>query len=186
MKSLVNIILVFSILISFSFVPKNKKFPEINYYTLDGKHITNSFFNGKKTIVIMGHLGCPSAMLLLKDIETLNVDSVQTLTVLENTMAQVVDFNASDKNPWSSLRTHFRMNPITKNIIAECVKENVKKHGDNIIIGAQCSKLSRKIRTKSSPTMIFVDGTGNIYKKIEGYYDHKEQNHRIRTLLNQI
>lgn len=161
-----------------------REFPTINYQTIDGKNITNDFFKGKKTIVILGHLGCPAAMLLLEDLNSFEPEPFQILIFLENTHEQVMDFNSSEKNNWSSLRNYFKVQPITQNVIAECETENIERIGDDIIVGQQCRGLSKKIKTKTSPTIVYVDETGSIYKKLKGYYGDMNQIDRVKKLLN--
>src|SRR5688500_9945770 len=83
---------------------KDKPFPEINYTTNQGSTFTNDDFKGKKTVVLLFHLGCPPAMGLLKDIEMMKAqsdDQTQIIGIVENTPEQIKQFNAEDKNEWS-------------------------------------------------------------------------------------
>ncbi len=179
-KHFVFLIIFFSVLTSFT---KTKEFPTINYQTIDGKIITNSFFKGKRTLVIMAHLGCPPAMLLLKDLQTLTTEKFQIIIILENTTQQVKDFNSVEKNDWSSIRQYFYLEPITINIVAECENSNIKYSDGNIIIDTQCRKLAKKIKTKDSPTLVFVDEKGKITNIIKGYFGDKERGERLRKLM---
>ncbi len=180
-KHFVFLILFFWVLTSFT---KTKEFPAINYQTIDGKTITNDFLKGKRTIFILAHLGCPPAMLLLKDLQTLTTYKFQTIVVLENTSQQVIDFNSVEKNDWSSIRHHFDLEPITINIVAECENSNIKHSDGNIILESQCRKLSKKIKTKDSPTLVFVDEKGEITNIIKGYFGDKERDERVRKLMD--
>jgi hypothetical protein len=44
---------------------KNRQFPRFEVQTIDGKLLSNSNFNGQKTLMVLGHLGCPAMMQLL-------------------------------------------------------------------------------------------------------------------------
>lgn len=177
-----NCILLFIIFPFLTSYTKTKTFPAINYKTIEGKTINNDFFKEKKTLVIMAHLGCPPAMMLFRDLETLTTDKFQVLIILENTKEQINNFNALVKNDWSGIRNHFKLKPIMNNVIAECETSSIKKSGEDLIIGTQCRKLSRKIKTKSSPTLVFVNETGEISKVIKGYFGDKDQSDRLRKL----
>ncbi len=179
-KHFVFLIIFLSVLTSFT---KTKEFPAINYQTIDGKMITNSFFNGKRTLVIMAHLGCPPAMLLIKDLQTLTTEKFQTIIILENTNQQIKDFNSDEKNDWSSIRQYFHLEPITINIVAECENSSTKSGDGNTIIDSQCRKLAKKIKTKDSPTLVFVDEKGTITNIIKGYFGDKERDERLGKLL---
>jgi len=179
-KHFAFLIIFFSVLTSFT---KTKEFPVINYQTIDGKTITNSFLKGKRTLVIIAHLGCPPAMLLLKDLQTLTTEKFQTIIILENTTQQVKDFNSVEKNDWSGIRQYFKLEPITINIVAECEYSNTKSSGGNIIVESQCRKLAKKFKTKDSPTMVFVDEKGKITNIIKGYFGDKERDERLRKLM---
>jgi len=164
MKKISWIFLLAFLLTAFT---KPKVFPIINYKTINGTSVTNEFFNEQKSIVILAHLGCPAAMLLSKDLEFMEAKNIQMLMILENTLQQINDFNSPEKNDWSGLRNYYEMKPLTGNIIAECNTSNIRKKDGNVIIGTQCRKLSKKINTKDSPTLIYVDEKGSITKIIK-------------------
>ncbi len=166
MLKLLYISMVF-ILIS-GFVMKPKKFPEISYTTSEGKVFTNADFIGKETVVILFHLGCPPAMGLLKDLETLNSDTTQPRQIIgisENTRAQIEAFNSTTKNYWSDIRNSFQLQPVEIPLIGECEAIEVEDESD----GAQCRILAKKVNTNSSPTLVYVNTEGNIEEIKKGY-----------------
>lgn len=161
-----------------------KKFPAINYKTIGGKTITNEIFKEKKTLAVLAHLGCPPAMMLLKDLEGLSNPGFQILVFLENSRQQILDFNAEEVNTWSIVRNHFRLQPLTGSIIAECeTTRNKEKSGSDIMIGSECRKLSKKLKTKDSPTLVLVKENGEISHILNGYFGDKERETRLEKLL---
>lgn len=60
----------------------------------------------------------------------------QILIIFESTKNQVLQFNAADKNTWSSLRKYWKTEPITYDIAAECEREKVIIKNDDIIIAS--------------------------------------------------
>lgn len=166
-----------------SFAP-NRSFPKLDHQTISGEKITNDFFQGKKTLVVSAHLGCPPAMILFKDLDAFVQNTgFQVLVILENTHQQVIDYNASEENSWSDLRKMFKLEPLAYPTIAECETENITMDGDNMIVDIQCRKLSKKLWTRSSPTLVFVDESGKIYHKFKGYYAFPEQEKRLEKLM---
>jgi thioredoxin-related protein len=134
-------------------------------------------------MVIMAHLGCPAAMLLFKDLETLKTDQLQILIILEDSRQQVLDFNSTDKNLWSDVRNYFKLNPVEQVIIAECEASKIKHSGNDIRIETQCRKLAKKIKTKDSPTLVKVNEKGEITTIIKGYFGDQEQSERLRKFM---
>lgn len=183
-----RLIYFFSLLLVFCSFSAKKKFPVFSYESIDGTKITNDYFVGKTTLVIMGHLGCPGLMYAINDIEGWdNNGQFQTLLILENTPSQVQQFNSDSKSDWNDIRTFFKTQPLKGVVISECETENISTDKDgNTIIGLQCRKLSKKIHTKSSPTFVLVDGDGTIKSKISGYSDSKDIEVRRRSLLKRI
>jgi thioredoxin-related protein len=168
-----------------SFTPfsKPKVFPSFSKQTIDGKLIDNSFFERKKTIVILAHLGCPAAMQLIDDLYTSDTSKFQILLFLENTPFQVNLFNSDDKNMWSDLRNYFKLKPILNNLIAECETENLKKDGNDIIIGEQCKKISKKLKANGSPYIYHVNQQGEIVKMMDYYYGEKDKVQRVNKMM---
>jgi len=160
--------LIFSSLGLFAFSKPNQ-FPTFNYKSIEGKEINNGFFLRKNTIVVMAHLGCPPTMMMLGDLEEVDSASFLFLLTLENTTAQVQEFNSDDKNLGSEVRKYFKLKPIAIEVIAECYNPNIKYEGKDMIIEGQCKKLSRKIKTRSSPCLLYINRNGEIIKKKEGY-----------------
>jgi thioredoxin-related protein len=181
-----QILLTFLIALSTVFCSfiKPKQFPIFNYQTIKGKEINNNYFKVKKTIVIMAHLGCPPAMLLFKDLEDIDTTQYQFLLVLENTKMQLQEFNADEKNMWSKLRKYFELKPIMMDAIAECDVPNLKYDGNDVIVAGQCRKLAKKLKSYSSPMIIYVNQNGEIMKKIDGYSSSNDKSSRVKLLLN--
>ncbi len=175
-------------LVCFSFTTfyKPKKFPFFSTQTIDGKLTDNSFFERKKNIVILAHLGCPAAMQLIDDLDDVDTSKFQILIFLENTTSQVLAFNDVEKNMWSDLRNYFKMKPIATNLIAECEKENIKREGKDIIIEGQCRSISKKLKANGSPYIYYVNQKGEIIKMMDYYFNNKEKNIRLDKLMKTL
>ena len=162
------------LLLSFAgFSQKLKSFPEFSYTSAEGQTFSNKNLEGKNSIIILFHLGCPAAMYLLKDLENFNLaknTDFQYIGILENTNEDIREFNANEKSKWSDIRTYFNMPPSTIPLLGECDHENIsirdqgKKKND-----VRCRKLAKKLKTKSSPTLYFVNPEGQITKVKKGY-----------------
>lgn len=164
------IITVFSILLA-SWTLTNK-FPKINYTTTHGKSITNEYFNDTTTIVVHFFIGCPGAMILVKDLQILEAEgelNSQVLLIAENTDDQILQFNSDEKNMWSRIRKYFGVGIITNDIVGECEKGKVEVINGDTIVGSQCKKLSKKLNIESSPTTYRINGKGEITGSFEGY-----------------
>jgi hypothetical protein len=186
MKAITILLIVAGGLFCNFFIIK-KRFAPINYTTVDGKTITNDFFKGKRSIVIVGFLGCRYAMQLLKDIEDIPDSSrSRLLIVLGNTPQQLAGFNSADKNMWSSMRKYYKMKPLQGNIVADCETESIAVEGNDTIIGEQCRNLPGKIRTWTSPTLVYVNEEGFIYKKREGYFGDEDRAGRMERMLKPL
>jgi thioredoxin-related protein len=177
------LLLIFLLTLLSSF-KNTKRFPEITEPCTDGRIIQADFFEGKRTLVIMAHLGCPPAMQLLKDLQSDSSLKFQTLLVLENSLQQVNDFNALDKNDWSGIRNHFGLMPMAMTTIAECKETTQKSKNNNMVAGSECRKLSKKIRTKDSPTLVFVNEKREMVKIQKGYSGAAEKQQRMKVLLD--
>ena len=170
MRKVLFIISIFVLITSF--IQKPRKFPEINYVTNKGTSFSNEDFQGKNTIVLLFHLGCPYALNMLKDIETAKLgknDSIQIIGIVENTPEQIKQFNSSQNNLWSDTRKSFNLEPIEIPLIGECASKNLSNKNVNMHVGSHCEDLSKKIKTRYSPTVVFVDHNGNIAKVKKGY-----------------
>lgn len=171
MKNILWIAILFILFSGFS--QRYKKFPAINYVTTEGKNFTNENFKGKNTVVVLFHLGCPPAMALLKDIETTDFQQngpVEFIGILENTPGQIREFNDTKDNDWSSIRENFQLNPVRIPLIGECESEKVNTDDPgNTVIGMQCRNLADKIKTRYSPTIVFVNSKGDIVKIKRGH-----------------
>jgi len=177
---------IFSILILYTSC-KTIKFPEFNSADFNGNQISNLNFTKQNTLVILGHLGCPAFMQLLADFQSNRIDSsYQVIVFLENTRQQLIEFNSEEVNIWSSTRKHFQLNQIAGIIIPECTSDNiVEKNGQHIIL-SQCRKISRKLRTKTSPTSYLVKSDGLIHAKFEGYFMGKGAKERLKEYFTKI
>ncbi len=165
---------------------KQKEFPSISYTTNQGINFSNENFKGKKTIVVLFHIGCPAAMMLLKDLEFVPADkNLQIVGILENTPEQIRQFNDTAKTTWSSIRKHFKIMPVKIPLIGECDTENIEitKSG-NTLIKSQCRVLSKKLKAKASPAIFYVDGAGKIIKKKIGYLGIDDLEKRLSFLLD--
>jgi len=154
------------------FITKPKKFPEINYRTSEGKEFTNKDFLGKETVVVLFHLGCPPAMALLKDLETINPGTgeyPQIIGIAENTPAQIKAFNSDGDNDWADLRKSHQLKPVAIPLIGECDPGSLESENEMEGSGVQCRNLAKKIKTSSSPTLVYVNGQGNIITVKKGY-----------------
>ena len=187
MRAVYILFILLTGLFSAAFFPGKKKFPAFSYTTMEGRTITNEDIKGKRTLVITGYLGCGVAMRLMKDIEDLPDSSrSKIIVVLGNTPGQLKEFNSVDKNKWSSIRNYFHLEPFHGNIVAECKTENFIIENGDTIIGEQCRELTAKINTWSSPTLVYVDEKGYIYKKRKGYFGDEDKAERTRKMLEPL
>ncbi len=148
----------------------NKPFPIINYTTLEGKLITNADLKGKNTVFVVMHIGCPAAMYMLKDMETINNPEVQYIILFENTKKQLLAFNESNDNLHSDVRKYFNLKPISGNILAECDVETINYDiQGNRQYGTECRKLSKKLKTKDTPSIYYINENGITTKIFKGY-----------------
>ena len=166
------------------FTTKPKKFPEINYTTNQGTTFSNADFAGKKTIVVLFHLGCPPAMDLLKDLESLpENENIQIVGILENSPNQIKAFNSKEENEFSSIRRSYQLNPVHIPLIGECDSRAVAKN--KTTSGVQCRMLAKKIKTKVSPTLVYVNTDGSIKKIRKGYISSETPlEERLKYLLD--
>jgi thioredoxin-related protein len=179
-----TVLLCFILLSASTF--KRKDFPLISYTTNQGETFSNENFKDKKTIVVLFHIGCPAAMMLLKDLESVPADkNLQIVGILENTPEQIRQFNDTAKTTWSSIRKHFKIMPVKIPLIAECDTENIEitKSG-NTLIKSQCSILSKKLKAKASPAIFYVDEAGKIIKKKIGYLGTDDLAQRLNYLYD--
>lgn len=170
--------------------PVAGKFPQLNHMAMDGQRITNQYFEGKRTIVVLTHLGCPWSTILLSDL--LNIkrnNSVQELVIFENTAAQINAYNSELTNTWSNIRKHLEAKPIDElTIIAECDRETLATTNlGKERIRRQCHKLGKKLPGNGAPLIYFVDEAGRIYhKEVRGYIANAIQAKRIAWLKEKI
>ena len=153
---------------------KLKPFPELNHQNSQGELITNDYFkNQDLTLVVYGYLGCSPMMNLMKDLQTLseqNVAMPKVLIVFQNTESEFEQFNGLDENRWSKLRVHYNLEPIIFDVITECERSKSEYKDGDFIVVPSCRKLGKKLKTKSSPTLVFVNKNGLIIKMEKGYY----------------
>ncbi|MFK7946603.1 MAG: hypothetical protein AB8G11_03350 [Saprospiraceae bacterium] len=170
MKNLLILIIIFSLNLDLF---KPKKFPELEHYTVDRKLITNDYFKeNEKTLVVHGFIGCEAAMKVLQDLQQFEKQRKkipQVLLIFENSLIQFNSFNDTIQRPLSDLRKFYDLNPITFDVIVECETTKVHSKNGTIEIGSECRKLGKKLKTKSSPTLLLVNADGEITKKIKGY-----------------
>jgi hypothetical protein len=164
--------------ISTAFVTKDKAFPEINYQTTTGENFTNKDLIGKNTVVVHLHIGCPGAMMLLKDLQIGNwgkSDLDNLVFIFENSQEQLNAFNDSTNNAWSSTRKYFKIKPLEFILLAECENptgiEKTESGGFNI--GKQCDLLSKELKIKVSPIFFYLNNKAEIIKTKKGYNPSK-------------
>jgi hypothetical protein len=184
MKKLTTFILLFTFAF-FGFSFKTKKFPEFEYLSIHSEKINNSIFKNKKSVVVIGHIGCPPFMQFVKDCQDSNVDdSFQMIFILENTNSQIIEFNSSEVNNWSNTRKVFGLKPLDGTVIGECSNDNLKYVGRNLIVSSQCRRISKKLHTQSSLSIYSVNNQGLITSKIKGYLIGLSSNERLEYILN--
>lgn len=184
MKKRTTVILLYTF-VFFGFSFKTKKFPDFEYLSIHSEKINNSIFKNKKSVVVIGHIGCPPFMKLIKDCQESKVDdSFQMIFILENTNSQINDFNSNEVNNWSQTRKVFGLKPLDGIVIGECSNDNLKYDGKKLIISSQCRKLSKKLHTKSSPSIYSVNDQGLITNKIKGYLIGLSSDERLEIVLN--
>lgn len=151
-----------------SFCPR--RFPHFTAITFDGQAMDQTYFQKKKTLVILGHLGCPPFMEMLKDLqENPQDDSIQKLIFLENSKEQFASFNDS-AGSMAAIRSYFKLSPIQFPVICECENQPLKRtKNGSVSLGPNCRKIARKLWTRSSPTYFLVDTSGKILVTRKGY-----------------
>ena len=109
----------------------SRKFPHMNYTTTTGKNIDADYFAKKNTLIIHYQLGCPGAMYAARDLQKMSdslPDNVQILTILENTPAQLEEFNSTEQNTFSEVRVYFKLEPLSGDIVTECPPGSEKNY----------------------------------------------------------
>jgi thioredoxin-related protein len=191
MNSKIKLIALLAFILIFSSAFSQKKFPKFSNTTLSNKPIDNSYFINKKTVVVLFHLGCPPASVLVEDLKTLSntLDSnqYQVLFILQNTKDQVVQYNTEEKNDWSDLRKALKMSLIKYEMIAECEIGKSNLQGEDGYAMEECRKITKKLKTESSPSMVIVDENGKYNNLIRGYYSYgTDINERLVNLKSRI
>jgi hypothetical protein len=181
---------VLTCLVFSNFSVKNP-FPPVQARTVGGPSFSNESFKGKKTIVLMFHLGCQEAMLLCRDLcelqSAIDTSKVQIIGIAENTAEQVTAFNSEEKNTWSSFRKYFGMAPLNFPIVAECETEAAPGATDTETrVANQCRKLGEALKIKAHPTVFLVNGSGEIYGKITEYMNYEDPERRQAQLLGKL
>ena len=106
--------------------------------------------------------------------------------IIENTNSQIIEFNSNEVNNWSNTRKVFGLKPLDGIVIGECSNDNLKYDGKNLIVSSQCRRISKKLHTKSSPSIYSVNDQGLITKKTKGYLIGLSSNERLEYILNRI
>jgi hypothetical protein len=151
--------------------------PSFSYNTMQGQVVSKANLKGKTSMIILGHITCPALLILLKDIQKANIDTVQYLLFLENTNAQIVRYNSADTtdNIWSQFRMAFKADTLQLPTAAVCEKEHLaKKANGMVVIKNQCNKLKFKFRAYSSPTIFVTNDNGEIIAKQKGWFTNVE------------
>ncbi|MFT5725181.1 MAG: hypothetical protein ACI9JN_002305 [Bacteroidia bacterium] len=152
----------------------SRQFPSFELQTSTGDTLTNDFFLGKTTIVCMGHIECFPALILMNDLDSLSksfdTSQYQILCILENTQEHIdLFYHDSISTHWRSMRSMLNIDTLHYPLIPECQTQNLVVSGTDTLIGKHCRVLSKKVRTKDSPTILLVDEKGNIKFKDKGY-----------------
>lgn len=123
-------------------------------------------------------------MELNADLQNSSVDdTLQVLFILENTNEQIRQFNGEGPNVWTETRNYFRIAPIQQVCIGECDTVQIREQNGAIVIGKQCRKLSKKLRTIDSPTVFLVNGKGEIIGSQKGCFRGNTVDERLKLLL---
>lgn len=149
-----------------------RKFPDMGFTTMNGKTVNGDYFKNKNTVVVHFFMGCHAAMMAVKDLQKLESSGetpFQILYLAQNTPQHIVDFNSTEENMWSKVRKHYAIEPIEGDLVAVCTTESLQISGEDTLIGQHCDTFAKEIRTKSSPTFVFVDGEGKIKSKQKGF-----------------
>jgi hypothetical protein len=148
------------------------QFPKFTYQSVYGDTISNKTLLNKSTLIVVGHLSCPGMLFLLKDIQKVNIDTIQVILLLENTKEQVLAFNLNDTNDiWGLQRLSFRIKPIEFPTVTFCDKEKLgKKQDGSVIIKSQCNKLKIKYGAFEIPKIYAINNYGQIISKQTGWY----------------
>ncbi len=173
----ISVILI-AVIFSSSFC-RTRSFPEFQLTDYGGQEISNAYFKNKKTIVIMGHLECPAMMYALKDYEAFSQQDesgIQILAILENTKDHIDQFYGDSSTFRGLFRAIFKIDSLNFPIITECETEKVKYKNGVLQVKNHCRKLSRKIRTRTTPTILLVDEEGKILLKEKGHLIYEEEN----------
>ena len=187
-KLMINILLNLILLINTSTTSsiKPRLFPSFDYVSSNSIRITNEVFKTKNSIVVLGHIGCPAFMQFIKDTQETNVmEQYQLIYLLENTNDQISQFNSNEENPWSTTRKYFELMPLKDIVVGECSSENIKTDDKDIVIEKQCRKISKKLKTKYSPSFYFVNTKGEIIKSFKGYFYGLTSQDRLSKLINE-
>lgn len=165
------------LIIGTSGFPFNRKFPKFSYKDQFGNMITEENLLGKKTILMHFHLGCPAAAAAVTDLNRLydeiDPDKYQIMGILENTPGQVQDFFSKDTSLWTGFKAQLPPQKApTFSLLSECESENYVygKNGEISQIGVHCRKLSKKLRTRISPSIYWINEKGFIIHRFRAYY----------------
>jgi hypothetical protein len=163
----------------------NRSFPEFNFINLQHETIDNGAFKDRTTLVVLFHLGCYPAMVLLKDLEYFkkaNPD-INIMCMTENTPTQLDQFYGDTNSYCYGLAQQFSLDTTSLNIIAVCDGNDkiLTSQGDTVI-QRQCQTMSNMLRTKSSPTLVLVEDNGKILKFERGYWIHPDWKVRLKHL----
>lgn len=164
-----------------------QQFPNISTSTLEGKEFVSTMLQGKTTVVILLHLGCPPAMNLIRDVQEATrkkIELPEIIWIFENNKEQLAEFNKDGDLIWSRMRYHFQLSPLNENVIPYCTnKSEIKTNEEGVkIIGSQCDELSKKLDAAYCPTIFFVNPSGQIIKKTIGYSNRPLLKWRLKYL----
>lgn len=162
--------------------PKQKEFPGFETVDLNGKTWTEQDLQEGKTLAVVMHLGCTGAMPLLNDLDSLKRinQGLRIILFCKNTREQLEAFFHVEESEWQKIRNHFGVKQNPDLIILPQCDEPLLKKGE-VVLTQQCRGISKQLKTKSSPTIFFVDD-GLIKQKQEGYLAMASLEERMKWL----
>jgi hypothetical protein len=172
-----RILLIAFLFIGLSSMHSFRKFPDMGFTTMNGKGVDEDYFKNKNTVVVHFFIGCHAAMMAVKDLQKLESSGeapFQILYLAQNTPQHIVDFNSAEDNMWSKVRKHYAIEPIEGDVVAVCTTESLQISVEDTLIGQHCDTFAKEIRTKWSPTFVFVDSEGKIKSKQKGMLPKEE------------
>ncbi len=177
---------LFCLFILLSSMKSEKKFPKFNLPTYNGGMMTEKVFEGKTSLVVLYSLGCPPAMVLMKDLDSLNktldTSKYQIIGVLENTQQQLYDFFTDTASVFGGLNKYWKIDEVSYPLVVVCKKDRTKYSEDKVQIRSNCRKISIKVWSWSTPTLMVVNSAGRITKRTTGHLVSNSTEKRLKWI----